>query len=466
MPNAAEDLLLIIRNAERHGELVAALFRVVIFAALASVDLGEGLSLPTNHPFIAVVTAYGFVSVVGLYLAWRGVQSGVLPYLLAGVDVIVLAASVSMVERMVGVSHDHAMTLPMFSLIFLMLIHASMRYKPRLVAYAAGLFLGALLTFDWLMSRSMMVGSMAGQLGDPSVMSVAPWSTFDLIHYRTAPIVFVGLATILLFYVTKRTRNLLQESILQERKVAHLSRFFPENVVAQLAGFESPFRRPRTQRIAVLFADVVGFTRLVETASSDEIIGFLREFHQVMEEAVFDSQGTLEKFLGDGIMATFGTPAVGTRDATNALDCAYGMFDAVDRWNKRRRDGGLPPICLSVGIHYGEALLGEIGSARRLELAVVGDVVNVASRLEALTRQLGCRMAVSEDFVRAVREEGALDRHLALGQLRSAGRQALHGRVEGVAVWTWGSFDREPTPGSGGRQRRTGAPPKRAGKSL
>ena len=270
--------------------------------------------------------------------------------------------------------------------------------------------------------------------------------------YRAAPIIFVGLAALLLFYVTMRTRHLLQESILQERKVARLSRFFPENVVDHLASFESPVRTPRTQRIAVLFADIVGFTRLVETATSDEIIGFLRDFHQVMEEAVFDSGGTLEKFMGDGVMATFGTPSAGPRDATNALDCALAMLEAVDRWNARRLDNGLPPIRLSVGIHHGEALLGEIGSARRLELAVVGDVVNVASRLEALTRRLGCQMVVSDDFVRAVRAEDTQDRHDALAQLRSAGRQELHGRGGSVAVWTSGNLDEQPTSGSNGRE--------------
>ena len=285
----------------------------------------------------------------------------------------------------------------------------------------------------------------------PRRLPAAPWSPIDMLHYRAAPIIFVGLAAILLFYVTMRTRHLLQESILQERKVARLSRFFPENVVDHLASFESPVRTPRTQRIAVLFADIVGFTRLVETASSDEIIGFLRDFHQVMEEAVFDSGGTLEKFMGDGVMATFGTPSAGPRDATNALDCALAMLEAVNGWNARRLDDGLPPIRLSVGIHHGEALLGEIGSARRLELAVVGDVVNVASRLEALTRRLGCQMVVSDDFVRAVRAEGTQDRHDAVARLHSVGQQELHGRGGSVAVWTWGRLDEQLAPDSNGQ---------------
>lgn len=441
----AVDLRLIVRQAEERGELVAAVFRVIIFLALVAVDLGEGLSLPTTHPFVAVTAAYGLVSGIGLCLAWWRVRFGALSYVLASVDVIVLAASLSMTEQMVGISHDHAMALPAFSLVFLMLIHASMRYNPALVVYAATLFLAALLLFDWLLSSSMHISAMVGQLEPPAVMPTAPWSSLDLLHYRSAPIIFVSLAAVLLFYITWRTRRLLEESIHQENRVARLSRFFPQTVVAQLSALDGPLRTPRTQAIAVLFADVVGFTRLIETATSEEIIAFLRDFHNVLEEAVFDSGGTLDKFLGDGIMATFGTPTTGHRDASNAFDCALAMFSAMDHWNARRRERGEPPIRLSVGIHHGVAVLGEIGSARRLELAVVGDVVNVASRLEALTRPLACRMAVSEAFVRAVRGENADHRSDTLAELRQVGLQALHGRAEPVTVWTWGTSDPEPS---------------------
>ena len=101
-----------------------------------------------------------------------------------------------------------------------------------------------------------------------------------------------------------------------------------------------------------------------------------------MEEAVFAHGGTLDKYLGDGLMATFGTPFASERDALNALDCARAMMDSVARWNETRAARGEPPIRASVGLHYGPAVLGDIG-ANRLEFAVIGNTVNVASRIEA-----------------------------------------------------------------------------------
>ena len=108
----------------------------------------------------------------------------------------------------------------------------------------------------------------------------------------------------------------------------------------------------------------------------------LREFHARMEQEVFRHKGTLDKYLGDGLMATFGTPFAGNADASNALRCAQAMMAAVDRWNGERQAAGEPPICVSFGLHYGPVVLGDIGLTC-LEFAVIGSTVNAASRLES-----------------------------------------------------------------------------------
>ncbi|MBM3558630.1 MAG: adenylate/guanylate cyclase domain-containing protein [Alphaproteobacteria bacterium] len=158
-----------------------------------------------------------------------------------------------------------------------------------------------------------------------------------------------------------------------------------------------------------------------------------------MEACVFDSDGKLDKFLGDGVMATFGTPEPGPSDPANALACARAMHAAVDEWNGRRRDAGLPPIRLSVGVHWGRVVLGDIGSERRLEFTVLGDTVNVAARIEALTRMRDCRVAVSEALVNVLRTSGDPRAGTLLDGFHDAGRQITLGRAEPVAVWTWGT---------------------------
>ena len=123
-----------------------------------------------------------------------------------------------------------------------------------------------------------------------------------------------------------------------------------------------------------------------------EVIGTLRQFHERMEREVFRHGGTLDKYLGDGLMATFGTPFASDSDAVNALRCAQAMIASIGELNRERKNRNEPPIQVSVGLHYGQVVLGDIG-LNRLEFAVIGTTVNAASRLEALTREFGCAMS-------------------------------------------------------------------------
>ncbi|MEH6547802.1 MAG: adenylate/guanylate cyclase domain-containing protein, partial [Sneathiella sp.] len=136
-------------------------------------------------------------------------------------------------------------------------------------------------------------------------------------------------------------------------------------------------------------------------------------------------------FLGDGLMATFGTPDTSPDDAMNALQCAQSMNAIMKEWNAARQEANLPPIRLSVGIHYGDVVLGDIGSERRLEYAVLGDVVNVASRLETLTRPLNASVLVSDAVINAA---GGAETAKKLGYT-ATGPQEIRGREQTISGW-------------------------------
>jgi adenylate cyclase len=127
------------------------------------------------------------------------------------------------------------------------------------------------------------------------------------------------------------------------------------------------------------------------------------------------------------------------------------MAEAIDLWNIERARQDQPPIRLSIGIHYGPVLLGDIGSARRLEFAVLGDVVNVAQRLEGLTRELGGQVVISNEVVRALEHEVGPDADQLLAGFRADAPQRLRGRAQPVPVWTL------PRPGAAGGARATAA---------
>ncbi len=260
---------------------------------------------------------------------------------------------------------------------------------------------------------------------DPRFIDIGVWQQDVIVLLLVAGVLALA---------TWRGRRLVQRQAEAERQRGNLARYFSPNMVDELARRDEPLDAVRHQPVAVLFADIVGFTQVCEALAPETVIGLLREFQDRMSEAVFEHDGTVDKFIGDSIMATFGTPFIGTRDATRAVASAKAMITQMDDWNRERWAEGHPPVRVSVGIHYGPVVLGDIGGERRLEFAVVGDTVNVASRLEGVTRKLGVDIAVSDDVSRQVREEGGAE--ILDGFVRAL-PQELRNRETPIGVWTW-----------------------------
>jgi adenylate cyclase len=264
---------------------------------------------------------------------------------------------------------------------------------------------------------------------------------FDIINPAAIgiPARFQEITVFLIVAVTlalavRRSNALLISHAGIERERANLARYFSPNVVEQLSGNDEPLKQVRTQNVAVLFADIVDFTAYTDGRSPVEVIGTLRLFHERMEREVFRHGGTLDKYLGDGLMATFGTPSAGDSDAGNALRCAQAMIRSISEFNRERQNRGEPPIRVSVGLHYGEVVLGDIG-LNRLEFAVIGTAVNAASRLESLTRELGCAMIASDDLVRQARAEASSsDADFTL--LVAKPPRTIRGLEQPVGIWT------------------------------
>lgn len=264
---------------------------------------------------------------------------------------------------------------------------------------------------------------------------------FVSLDVRTTEILVMILSTSVLATAVWRYRRLIRQQVMAARERSNLARYFPPNIVDELAGYDGALETVQSQEVGILFADLVGFSRFAEMVTPEELIEMLRAFHLRMERVVFEHGGTLDKFLGDGVMATFGTPRTSPQDAANTLRCARAMLAAVDEWNTRREAGGYPVVKLSVGAHFGPIVMGDVGSERRLEFAVVGDTVNIASRLEESTRTVGTRLIVSDALMKAVQDAKPDD----LGELRAGisphGGLNLRGRDGAVDVWMLGEGD-------------------------
>src|SRR5208337_1169680 len=179
-----------------------------------------------------------------------------------------------------------------------------------------------------------------------------------------------------------------------------------------------------------------GFTGMAETMTPEAVMTLLREFHERMTAQIFACGGTVEKYIGDAIMAVFGVPTAGANDAANALNCAEKMIDALDCWNAERIRDGETPLAIGIGLNYGPAVFGDVGSEHSMSFTVIGDTVNTAARLQGLTRTLKTPLVVGGSLVDAVRV-GPFETAAALAsELLDQGEQQLRGRAAPVRVWT------------------------------
>jgi adenylate cyclase len=247
---------------------------------------------------------------------------------------------------------------------------------------------------------------------------------------------------------TEKLREMDRLRVAAERARNNLSRYFSPNIVEMLAAQDEPLGAVRRQTVAVLFVDIVGFTRMAEAMAPEAVVTLLRQFHERMTAQIFACGGTVEKYIGDAIFAVFGVPNASAEDAVNALACAEMMLEALEHWNGERVEGGEAPLAIGIGLNYGAAVLGDVGSEHSMSFTVIGDTVNTASRLQGLTRSMGTPLVVGDALVRAVAAmpeggaavgvagsagEGAAN---LLGPLEDQGEQMLRGRAGPVRIWT------------------------------
>jgi adenylate cyclase len=212
-----------------------------------------------------------------------------------------------------------------------------------------------------------------------------------------------------------------------------LERYVSKNLVREVLenpdGYYSSLRGARVP-VTILFSDLIGFTTLCEKADPEALVAQLNEYLSRMTSVVFNNGGTLDKFIGDAIMAVWGNVrSFGVaQDAKNCARAALGMRRELRRLNEKWREEGRMGLGMGIGINQGEVLVGNIGSQERMDPTVIGDSVNLASRLEGLTRIYGVDILIGATAAELVRDEF---------HLRSVARVQVKGKTKPVDVFTF-----------------------------
>jgi adenylate cyclase len=188
------------------------------------------------------------------------------------------------------------------------------------------------------------------------------------------------------------------EDITQEQRLMNtLCRYMTREIAEEVLKNKGNLKLGgNLQQVSILFSDIRNFTTISEEHDPEEMVAFLNDYFSLMVQEIFAEQGTLDKFIGDAVMAVFGAPISRPDDAVRAVRAAIRMRRALRTFNEQRAQQGKFTIAIGIGICHGEVISGNIGSEQRMEYTVIGDSVNLASRLEGLTKEHPYKILINE----------------------------------------------------------------------
>src|SRR5262245_56464577 len=319
----------------------------VVFAAVTEWDAALGYTLAGLLLFLLTGLLSYWLAKTGRRRTW--VSMG-----LATLDLVLLTFTIITPSPFATVHPPIAMGLREsgFKYLLIIICLGALSLSPRLA-----IWLGATAAVCWTIGVAWVVmqpGTIIAH-GSPRSYSFAERMALyfdpnfvDLVEQVTNVVVILIISGIVAT-VVMRASKLADDYARSERARSNLARHFSPNVVDELASTDEPFGPIRRQDIAVIFADIIGFTAYTEEHPAEQVFRLLREFHRRMEAVIFEHQGTVDNYIGDCIMATFGVPVSKPDDAARALKAMRGMTAALDRWNQERARAGLEDVDIRIG---------------------------------------------------------------------------------------------------------------------
>jgi len=212
----------------------------------------------------------------------------------------------------------------------------------------------------------------------------------------------------------------------EKRVKSTMSRYMDPGLADQLLDRGEDILGGKSTRATILFSDIRQFTTLTEELGAQGTVSLLNEYFTIMVECIQREGGMLDKFIGDAIMAAFGIPISHGDDEDRAVRAAIAMIDALENWNRERLSQGKQPVKMGLGLNTDVIVSGNIGSPKRMDYTLIGDGVNLASRLESLCKRYHAQILISENTYKRLR---------GTYRIRQVDSVVVKGKTEPVAVY-------------------------------
>jgi len=371
----------LVAEREARAEILIGLIQVLAITGFATLYAIARASNPPPAFFVEPVPValalYAVATALRLYLALR---RRLTPALLAGsvaIDIAVLMALIWSFHLQYGVPSAAVLKAPTLLYVFILIALRALRLDARYVLLAGG---AALVGYLLLVGAALAMAP-AGMRTTHSFLDYVT-SEAILLGAELDKLVSIFAVTVILALSVARARRLLEQAATESVAAGELARFFAPEVAARIRATEGGVMIGMAERrhAAILVTDLRGFTRLTQAMEPTALMTLLHEYQQLVGGVLRQHGGSIDKYLGDGILASFGAVVPSATPAADALRAEAAIAEAVAAWNAGGR--GTAPLSVGAAVAAGEVLFGAVGDAERLEYTVIGDPVNLASKLE------------------------------------------------------------------------------------
>lgn len=396
-----------IQRQQEQSEILIAwvqLAIVILLAVVYETTTMPGGVVQLGNLETTVLALYAVFGVIRLALAYRRLLVPWMLYLSVLADMALLIALIFSFHLKYAQPAAFYLKVPTLLYVFLFIALRALRFEARFVV-----FTGIVAAVGWVLLVLYVLSGYGGP-DNPTTHDFVEYMTSNtlLIHAEVDKVIAILLTTAVLALAIARARHLLIRAVSESAAARDLSRFFDPGVAARIrtAAMAVKAGEGELRDATILTVDLRGFTRLSTELAPDDVMKLLQDYQARVCPLIVRHGGSIDKFLGDGILASFGAVVPSTAAAADALRAADAIVEAADLWAAERRSTGAGPLSVGLAVGSGRVVFGAVGDGERLEFTVIGDAVNFTSKLEKHNKDEGTRALTDEKTWRLAKSQG------------------------------------------------------------